>query len=62
VDFMTPLMSWVEQGTAPGGITADYGPGDRTVAPADALAQVPAAPGGLNSHYDYVGAVTSYRP
>jgi hypothetical protein len=62
VDFVTPLMSWVEQSSAPGGITADYGPGDRTVAPADALAPVHAAPGGLNSHYDYLGKITSYLP
>jgi feruloyl esterase len=62
VDFLSPLVSWVEHGLAPGPVdTAIYGivgqdlylPG--TVQPFDALAPVPAPAGGLNTGYDYIG-------
>jgi feruloyl esterase len=62
VDFLSPLISWVEHGLAPGSVdTAIYGivgqdlylPG--TVQPFDALAPVQAPAGGLNTGYDYIG-------
>jgi len=61
-DFLTPLISWVQHGTAPGTIKADTlaFPGDpitlyQKVRPYDALAPVTPAPGSLNGHYHYLG-------
>jgi feruloyl esterase len=61
-DFLSPLISWVEQGVAPGsvdapivGITGDQSYLPQTVLPFDALAPVPTPAGGLNSGYDYIG-------
>ncbi len=61
-DFLTPVMSWVERGIAPVDVPAEVRTpaGDTTMAqtlhPFDALAPVRhPAPGGLNSHYDYIG-------
>jgi feruloyl esterase len=62
-ELLTPLMDWVESGTAPEEIdvptvTAETPPElvrYLTVTPFDALAPVRGAPGGLNSGYDYVG-------
>jgi hypothetical protein len=61
-DFLTPLIAWVQHGTAPGTIQADTlslpgGPITlyQKVRPYDALAPVTSAPGSLNGHYDYLG-------
>ena len=54
VDFVTPLLTWVEHGAAPGDISAGIGGNTVAVPPTDALKPVPNARG-LNSHYDYVG-------
>ena len=66
-ELLTPLMDWVEAGTAPGEIgvptvTAEEVPqliSYLTVQPFDALAAVRAAPGGLNSTFDYIGRYAS---
>ncbi|HEV8174771.1 MAG TPA: tannase/feruloyl esterase family alpha/beta hydrolase [Actinoplanes sp.] len=62
VEFLTPLMDWVERGIAPGPLdaptlsAADFSlVRDLTIAPVDALGAVHAAPGSLNANYDYVG-------
>jgi hypothetical protein len=62
VDFLTPLIDWVEHGVPPGGVAAPIvplgGPGTvvpQTVQPYDALAPVHPAPGSLNGNYDYIG-------
>jgi tannase/feruloyl esterase len=61
-DFLTPLISWVQRGTAPGTIEADtrsLTTGQITlrqkVRPYNALAPVTPAPGSLNGHYHYLG-------
>jgi hypothetical protein len=65
-ELLTPLIDWVESAAAPGEIdvptvTAAENPEDMelirylTVTPFDALAPVHAAPGSLNTGYDYVG-------
>jgi hypothetical protein len=61
-DFLTPLISWVQHGTAPGTIRADtLSLPDGTITlyqkvrPYDALAPVRPAPGSLNGHYRYLG-------
>lgn len=61
-DFLSPLISWVEQGVAPGPVEAPIvgaaGGGSylpQTVQPFDALAPVHAPADGLNSGYDYIG-------
>jgi hypothetical protein len=62
-DMLSPLMDWVEKGTAPGVINVPTVSGtdltdvirDLDVAPFDALAQVHAAPGSLNANYHYIG-------
>jgi hypothetical protein len=61
-ELLTPLLDWVERGIAPGAVVSptlsvpDYQLlAMQTVRPYDALAQVAAAPTGLNSHYHYVG-------
>jgi hypothetical protein len=61
-DFLTPLISWVQRGIAPGTIEADTfslpnGPITlrQTVRPYNALAPVTPAAGSLNGHYHYVG-------
>jgi hypothetical protein len=66
-DFLDPLMTWVQRGTAPGtldapdvsldGSSPDF---DHPMAPVDALRPAPAVPGSLNAGYHYVGAVTDY--
>lgn len=61
-DFLTPLISWVQDGIAPGTIPADtysliqkkitrY----QKVRPYNALAPVTPAPGSLNGDYRYIG-------
>ncbi len=61
-DFLTPVMSWVEHGTAPRGVPAEVlTPAGaitmaQTLHPVDALARVRPAPGSLNGHYDYIGS------
>jgi Tannase and feruloyl esterase len=64
-DFLTPMISWVQHGVAPGTIPANtlslttYKITLRQkVRPANALAPVRPAPGSLNGHYHYLG---SYR-
>jgi feruloyl esterase len=61
-DFLTPLMDWVERGTAPVGtvpvptVSSDFQlVRYLEVTPFDALAPVHAAPGSLNAGYRYVG-------
>lgn len=61
-DFLTPLISWVQRGMAPGAIQADtlslatYKITLRQkVRPYNALAPVTPAPGSLNGHYHYLG-------
>jgi feruloyl esterase len=61
-DFLTPIISWVEDGVAPGQVEADtFSLSSQTVTfpqavqPYDALAPVDPAPGSLNGHYDYIG-------
>ena len=59
-DFLTPLISWVQNGTGPGAVPADtYSAGkitaQETVRPYNALAPVIPARGSLNGHYDYIG-------
>ena len=59
-DFLTPLISWVQNGTGPGAVPADtYSAGkitsQETVQPYNALAPVIPARGSLNGHYDYIG-------
>jgi hypothetical protein len=65
-DFLSPLISWVQDGIPPGTIEADtYSFAEnkiilrQAVRPDDALAPVTPAAGSLNGHYDYIG---SYRP
>lgn len=61
-DFLTPLMAWVQDGTAPGTVPADtITPAGTvtqtlTVAPYDATAPVTVAKGSLNGHYRYIGS------
>ena len=62
-DFLTPLISWVQDGIGPGAVPADtYTQGkitsQETVQPYDALEPVTPAAGSLNGRYDYIG---SYR-
>ena len=61
-DFLGPLISWVQHGTAPGTIEADTlalpnGPITlrQKVRPYNALAPITPAPGSLNGHYHYLG-------
>jgi feruloyl esterase len=62
-NFLGKLMAWVQNGSAPGKISADtislttgkitqY----QTVQPYNALAPVTPAKGSLNGHYDYIGS------
>ena len=60
-DFLTPLISWVQDGIGPGAVAADtYSQGtitsQETVKPYNALARVTPANGSLNSNYDYIGS------
>jgi pimeloyl-ACP methyl ester carboxylesterase len=61
-EFLGPLISWVQDGNAPGAVPADTYSADgnligaQTVYPYDALARVTPAPGSLNAHYDYIGS------
>jgi len=61
-DFLAPLISWVQHGTAPGTIEANtlsLTTGKITlrqqVRPYDALTPITPAPGSLNGHYHYLG-------
>jgi hypothetical protein len=60
-DFLTPLITWVQDSAGPGAVPADtYSPAGQvtsqeTVSPYDALAPVTPAEGSLNGHYDYIG-------
>jgi Tannase and feruloyl esterase len=61
-DFLTPLISWVQDGTAPGAVQADtWDPATgkitlhQTVHPYNALAPVTPAKGSLNAGYHYIG-------
>jgi feruloyl esterase len=61
-DFLTPLISWAQDGIAPGTIPADtYSLTQNkitlylNVRPHNALAPVTPAPGSLNGHYHYLG-------
>lgn len=63
VDFLTPLMNWVEHGQAPTAISTQIPPPTgqggnitETVPPFDALIPVSAVPGGLNQGYHYLGS------
>ena len=68
-DFLTPLINWVENGQAPDALTVPVAPAPTntttltsvTVQPFNPLVK-PAANGGLNSSYDYIGANTTYTP
>lgn len=62
-DFLTPLISWVQDGAAPGAVQADtWDPATgkislhQTVHPDNALAPVTPAKGSLNAHYHYIGS------
>jgi hypothetical protein len=62
-DFLTPLITWVQDGTAPGTIAADtYDSATKTITaqesvrPDDALAPVTPASGSLNGYYRYIGS------
>jgi feruloyl esterase len=62
-NFLTPLISWVQRGVAPGTIAADtYSPTTKkitmreVVQPYNALAPVKPASGSLNAHYRYIGS------
>lgn len=61
-DFLTSLIAWVQDGTAPGTVAADtYDSATKTITarqsarPDDALAPVTPASGSLNGHYRYIG-------
>ena len=61
-DFLTPLISWVQHGAAPGTVEADtfsLTTGKITlrqqVQPYNALAPVTPPPGSLKGHYHYLG-------
>jgi feruloyl esterase len=61
-DFLTPLISWVQDRVAPGTVPADtYSPAQNAiilqqkVQPYDALVPVTPAKRSLNGHYDYIG-------
>jgi feruloyl esterase len=67
-DFLTPIISWVEDGIAPGDVPADtFSLTDQTVTfqqtvrPFDALTAVHPPPGSLNGHYDYIGTYSHPR-
>ena len=61
VNFLTPLISWVQHGIAPTSIPADFGTPQGTVTlqqkvrPYNALTPVTPAKGSLNGHYHYIG-------
>ncbi len=61
-DFLTPLIAWVQHGTAPGTVSADTLSLTtfkitmrQKVRPYNALAPVKPAPGSLNARYRYIG-------
>jgi Tannase and feruloyl esterase len=61
-DFLTPLIAWVQHGTAPGTVEADtYSSAAQKITlrqkvrPYNALAPVTPAPSSLNGHYNYLG-------
>ncbi len=61
-DFLTPLISWVQDGTPPGiisadtfSLTTDAITLSQNVLPYDALAPITPAPGSLNGRYHYLG-------
>ena len=61
-DFLTPLISWVQHGTAPATIQANTLSLitnkitlRQKMRPYNALAKVTPAPGSLNGHYHYLG-------
>jgi Tannase and feruloyl esterase len=67
-DLLTPIISWVEDGVAPGEVEADtfsltqqVVTFEQTVQPYDALAPVDPAPGSLNGHYDYIGTYSAHK-
>jgi feruloyl esterase len=67
-DFVTPIISWVEAGVAPGAVWApSYSLSqmtvtlDQTVQPYDALAPIHLARGSLNGQYDYIGTYPHHR-
>jgi hypothetical protein len=62
-DFLTPLISWVQDGVAPGTVPADtWNPATKKITlhqivrPYNALAPVTPAKGSLNAHYHYIGS------
>jgi hypothetical protein len=61
VNFLTPLISWVQHGIAPTAIPADIGTPQGTITlqqkvrPYNALTPVVPAKGSLNGHYHYIG-------
>jgi Tannase and feruloyl esterase len=68
VDLLTPLVNWVEHGTAPASInvavtsqTSGNHIASLTVAPFDAAAPAPVNQG-LNSAYRYIGIRSTYEP
>jgi hypothetical protein len=67
-DFLTPLISWVNAGKAPGAVPADtYSTtqnavtAHQTVAPYNALKPVHPVRGGLNSRYRYIGTYAHHQ-
>jgi feruloyl esterase len=61
-DFLSPLIAWVQQGTAPGAISAPTWStpqnkiiANETVLPYNALAPMIPAAGSLNANYHYIG-------
>ena len=72
-NLLTPLIDWVEHGTAPGSLSFSTATiktsqnettsgGSMTVAPLDPLAPVPSGSNGLNANYDWVGSFGSNEP
>ena len=61
VNFLTPLISWVQHGIVPTSIPADFGTPQGTITlqqkvrPYNALTPVTPAKGSLNGHYHYIG-------
>jgi hypothetical protein len=72
-DLLTPLIGWVQHGTAPGtlsfnlastktGQDGTMADGSLSVAPLDPLASLPPGSSGLNAQYNWVGSFGSSGP
>ncbi len=72
-DLLTPLIDWVQHGTAPGALSftlastktsqsATTGDGSMSVAPLNPLTPLPSGSNGLNANDDWVGSFGSDEP